>query len=219
MKKNKKILLTAATVATLSLAACNSYTDRASYNRNYDRSDYTDFGYNHASRGRIKGDYGTDYDTGYGYNGGIANYNRTNYNNGVANNRASRTNTDAHLNFVSDHGFENVVNAKGTTAYRSYRLDSKVATDNDIFHSWRHAWVDPLDYMDKDIDLYRYNGNIDGEQRTIHILSHNGKPIGGYHFGRGETAEQGVMLRRDGFASRAINDFRGAWDKMFDIRG
>lgn len=209
MKKNKKILLTVATVATLSLVACNSYTDRTSYNGNDNRTSYTDGNYNYANRGRTNdGNLGTGYDAGYNYNGRL-----------TSNNRTDRSTTDTHLNFVSDYGFKDVVNERGTTAYHSYRLDSNNAMDDNIFHSWRHAWVEPLDYMGKDIDLYQYNGNFDGEHRTIHILSYKGNPIGGYHFGRGETSEQGVMLKRDGFTSRAANDFRGTWNNMFDIRG
>jgi len=274
--KNKKILLTAAaTVATLSLAACNTYTNRAGHidgYRHHHRAGHIDGyrhhhrighmdGYNNHNRavidgnrtgrinnnhavidgnragrinnnravidgnraGRIDGNHASNgYNNRVGYNDASAGYgNSLDYNNDnrIGNRVGNRAGTDTHLNFVSNHGFQNVANANGTSHYRRYRLDSNNATNNDIFHSWRHAWVEPGDYMGKDIDLYRYNGNMNGQQRTIHILSHNGNPIGGYHYGRGETAEQGIMLNRDGFTSRGVNDFRGAWNGMFDIRG
>jgi len=281
--KNKKILLTAATVATLSLAACNTYTNRAGHidgyrnnhrtghidgYRNNHRTGHMD-GYNNDNRAVIDGNrtgrmndnrtgrmndnrtgrmndnrtgrmndnrtgrmndnrtgrmndnqagYYNGYNNRVGYNDASAGYsNSLDYNND--NRISNHAGTDTHLGFVSNHGFQNVANTNGTTYYQRYRLDSNNAGNNDIFHSWRHAWVEPSDYMGKNIDLYRYNGDINGQQRTIHILSHNGTPIGGYHYGHGETAEQGIMLKRDGFTSRGVNDFRGAWNGMFDIRG
>ena len=185
--KNKKILLTAATVAILSLAACNRNVDNPDY-----INDNTDY---------INDNNGHDY---------------TNDNLGYENMDDSLT--DTHFDFVSGYGFENVVNDNGTGYYRRYRLDSNNAMDDDTFHSWRHTWVEPSEYIDREIDVYRYTGEIDGEQRTIHILSYNGKPIGGYHFGPGESAEQAVMIEHEGFFSRLADDFRVAWDDMFDIQ-
>ena len=236
--KNKKILLAAVTIATLSLAACNNGANRAGYNDRagridgYHRSDRADD--NNGYRDRINrtdnyyytSNSSNSADNNDGYNsraGRRASYHHTssNYRNSRDNNNGynNRTTTDTHLSFVSDYGFNNVSNVNGTSSYNRYRLDATNATNDDIFHSWRHAWVDPNDYMGKDIDVYRYQGDFDGGRRTIHILSHNGNPIGGYHYGHGETSEHGVMLKRDGFTSRGINDFRGIWNGMFDIRG
>jgi len=267
--KNKKILLTAATVAILSLAACNTYADRAGQIDGYrHRTGHID-GYRHQRADRIDGYNnrvgrtdrnrtnrldGNRANNNNGYNSrvGRTDRNRTNrldgnrtnnnnrydnrvdyyddgtsygnnpdYNSGnhTGNRIGTRTGNDTHLNFVSNYGFQNVTNANGTSAYRKYRLDSNNAGNDDVFHSWRHTWVEPRDYVGKDIDLYRYTGTYNGENRTIHILSHNGKPIGGYHYGRGETSENGVMFDRDGFSSRGANDFRGDWDGMFNTRG
>ena len=240
--KNKKILLTAAAVATLSLAACNNYADtdgaadtsgyngragridgysnralmdsnRAGYDRGYNGYNNR-VGYNDASAGYGNSlDYNNDNRVGNRVN------NRTSRIDGYNNRANSRAGVDTHLDFVSNYGFRDVANANGTTSYQRYRLDANNATNNDIFHSWRHAWVEPRDYVGKDIELYRYTGNYNGENRTIHILSHNGNPIGGYHYGRGENAENGIMLDRDGFSSRGVNDFRGTWNGMFDTRG
>ena len=126
--------------------------------------------------------------------------------------------TDTHYDFVTGLGFRNVVNPNGYNYHHRYRLDDNTATEHDVFHGWRHTWVEPGDYRDKDIDVYRYTGDYNGEKRTIHILSHNGNRIGGYHFGEGESAEHATMIDHDGYFSRLADDFRETWDDLFNIR-
>jgi len=148
-----------------------------------------------------------DYDLA-DYNDDIAYYRRSPYDS----NRADR-----HYDFVSELGFENVVNPNGYTYHERYLLDKTSAVFNDVFHGWRHTWVEPSGYINKEIDVYRYTGDYNGEPRTIHIKSYNGEVLGGYHFGEGETAEDARMIDHSGYSSRLADDFREAWDRLFDI--
>ena len=148
-----------------------------------------------------------------GYDGGTSGLNR------FRDARGHDTTADPHYSYVNQLGFTNIVNTTGDYShYHRYRLDARNAADNDVFHGWRHTWVEPNDYIDEDIDVYRYTADYEGQNRTVHILSHRGKPIGGYHFGDGETAEQARMVRHDGHASRGAETFREAWDDIFNIR-
>ena len=124
-----------------------------------------------------------------------------------------------HYDFVAGLGFRNVVNPNGQTYHNRYRLNETSAADPDVFNGWRHAWAEPNDYRDKDIDVYRYTGNYEGKTRTIDILSHNGRVLGGYHFGEDETIEHATMINHNGYFSRLADDFKDAWDDLFNIRG
>jgi len=127
--------------------------------------------------------------------------------------------TDTHYDFVRGLGFENVENPNGYGYHHRYRLNRTTASENDVFHGWGHAWADPGEYMDKDIDIYRYNANYNGEPRIVHIKSHNGRVLGGYHFREGETVENARMINHRGYLSRLGDDFRATWDDLFGIRG
>lgn len=126
---------------------------------------------------------------------------------------------DTHYDFVTGLGFEDVVNPNGYGYHQRYRLDNTTALDNDVFYGWRHAWADPGEYRDKDIDIYRYTANYNGEPRIVHIKSHNGSVLGGYHFREGETVENATMINHNGYLSRLGDDFRNTWDDLFGIRG
>jgi len=198
--KNKKVLLAVAVIATLSLVACNRNANQPNNDvHNNDAHDY------------INDEHGHDDINDMEYDNNDAQYPN-------GNDYADHSLADTHLDFVSEHGFENVMNENGTTYHRRYHLNADNATDEDIFHSWRHTWVEPNEYVNEEIDLYRYTGYYNGERRTIHIMSHNGNPIGGYHFGNDETSEHGIMLQREGFFSRVADDFRIAWDDLFDVQ-
>lgn len=125
---------------------------------------------------------------------------------------------DPHYDYVNQLGFTNIVNTTGDSYYRKYRLNSRNAAENDVFHGWRHTWVEPNDYVDKEIEVYRYTGDYNGQNRTIHIVSYYGTPIGGYHFGNGETVEHAKMVEHEGSFSRVADDFRETWNDLFDIR-
>ena len=127
------------------------------------------------------------------------------------------TTEDRHYDFVAGLGFENVVNPNGTTYHERYKLNDTCIANDEIFHSWRHTWVEPSDYVNKDIDVYRYTGNYNGEPRTIHIKSYNGRVLGGYHFGEGETAKDARIVNHDNNSSRIPTDFKEAWDSLFNI--
>ena len=212
----------------------NRGLDNVTYNRDYDNNDNTnnrgylnnntanrDYDDNIANRRsdyNDNRDYSYDYDDtvnnrGYDYNDNIAS-NRGNNGNTTTDNRNNRT--DRHYDFVASLGFKNVVNPNGDTYHERYRLNRESAANNDIFHGWRHTWVDPNEYVNKDIDVYRYTGDFNGETRTIHIMSYNGEVLGGYHFGSGETAENARIINYNGYSSRLSNDFRGTWDGLFD---
>lgn len=195
----RKFLITTVALATLTLAACHRPTNRADYINDAPNT----------SRGDYGNEYGNESESNNGNDFGM-NDNRMNDD--------DNTTMDPHYDFVNELGFSNITNPTGDSYYRRYRLDSNNAAEDDIFHGWRHAWVDPNDYRDEDIDVYRYTGDYDGERRTIHIMSHRGTPIGGYHFGEGETAEDARMIDHDGYISRVADDFREAWDDMFDIK-
>ena len=147
-------------------------------------------------------------------NNSIADNRGNNYNDSTRDNLNNRT--DQHYDFVTRLGFKNVVNPNGHTYQERYRLNKANAANNDIFHGWRHSWVDPDKYVDKDIDVYRYTGDFNGESRTIHIMSYNGEVLGGYHYGSGETVEDARIINYNGYSSRISNDFRGTWDGLFD---
>jgi len=148
---------------------------------------------------------------GYTYNNRPATPAQEQYNDGY--------DTDTHYEFVRGLGFENVTNPNGYGYHQRYRLDKTTALDNDVFHGWRHAWAEPGEYMDKDIDVYRYTANYNGEPRIVHIKSHNGRVLGGYHFRDGETVEHASIINHNGYLSRLGNDFRTTWDDLFGIRG
>lgn len=217
----RKVLITTVALATLTLAACHRPSDDADYMRNSPNMSSTqrDSRDNRGDSfvGNDDDGYLGDDNAGNGSGNGSENDYTSNYGNDNARND-NRSSMDPHYDFVNDLGFENITNTTGDSYYRTYRLDTKNAADNDVFHGWRHTWVDPEDYMDKDIDVYRYTGDYNGQNRTVHILSHRGTPIGGYHFGEGESAEHASMIDRDGFASRVADDFRDTWDDIFDIK-
>jgi len=208
----KKFFITLAFIGLFSLIACNNnddddyysenrYDDEYYYTDNDDDDDYyyTDNGYDEYDYDYYydennEYDYEYDYDDETGYNG-----------------------VDRHYDFVTGLGFDNVVNPNGYTFHERYRLDKTNAANHDIFHGWRHTWVEPNNYINKDIDVYRYTADYNGEPRTVHIKSYNGKVLGGYHFGEGETAEHARIINHNGYTSRLHNDFRGTWDNLFDI--
>ena len=189
----KKVLITLA-LATLLLIGCNN-TDRANdrVGNRYTRDSTTAYNYNNDSYPSSELAYNYDYYVAYD------------------------DQVDYHYDFVSDLGFDNVVNLNGSTYHQRYQLNQTSAADTNIFHGWRHAWVNPGDYMNKDIDVYRYTGDYNGTARTIHIMSHNGNVLGGYHFGEGETAEHARMINHNGYFSRLADDFRETWNDLFNI--
>jgi len=134
-------------------------------------------------------------------------------------NVADDSSVDSHYDFVAGLGFRNVVNPNGTTYHQRYRLDKTSAADPEIFHGWRHAWAEPNDYLNKDIDVYRYTGDYDGKSRHIHIMSHNGRVLGGYHFNEGETVEHARIIKHNGYFSRLADDFKTTWNDLFNLRG
>ncbi|MCL2559353.1 MAG: hypothetical protein FWE07_02595 [Turicibacter sp.] len=125
---------------------------------------------------------------------------------------------DPHEDYLWEYGFTNIMNSMGNSYYHRYKLDATMANDNDVFHGWRHTWVEPNDFVDKEIDIYRYTADLDGQSRTVHIMSHAGKPIGAYHFGEGESAEQAQIVNRDGHTSRNADEFRTNWNGIFGLR-
>lgn len=129
-----------------------------------------------------------------------------------------RTRRDHHYDFVADLGFENIVNPNGFTYHQRYQLNETTAADPDIFHGWRHSWANPDHYLNKDIDVYHYTGDFDGKSRNIHIMSHNGRVLGGYHFGENETAEHARMINHNGYFSRLADDFKETWHDLFNLR-
>lgn len=138
--------------------------------------------------------------------------------NGVNNDRDRDGLVDRHHGYVTGLGFSNVTNPNGNTYHQSYRLSNDYAKDNEeVFHQWRHTWVEPSEYIDKDIHVYRYTGMLDGEERVIHVLSHNDEIIGGYHHGTNETYENARILGDGTHNSRVANDFRQTWDDMFGV--
>lgn len=186
----RKFLITTVALATLTLTACHRHSGRIDYMRDYPNTPDTSWRDDVGNGDTRRDNIGVD----------------------------DRLATDPHYDYVNQLGFTNITNTTGDSYYRRYRLDSRNAADNDIFHGWRHTWVEPNDYIDEDIDIYRYTANYQGQNRTIHILSHRGEPIGGYHFGDGETVEHARMVDRDGYTSRIANDFRSTWDDIFNIR-
>lgn len=152
-------------------------------------------------------------------NSNAVNDNNNNGNNGNdnMNNDDNDDVTDTHYNYVTGLGFRDVVNPHNGTYNTRYTLNNEYAANDEIFHQWRHTWVEPEDYMDKDIHVYRYTGTLDGEERVIHVMSHNGEVIGGFHHGTDETVEDATMLERNGYTSRLADDFRSTWDDLFGI--
>ena len=134
----------------------------------------------------------------------------------VANKKRNHA-TDHHHKYVSGLGFTNVVNPHGTTHAHRYRLNHEHARSNEVFHQWRHAWVEPSQFRDKEIDVYHYTGTLNGEQRNIYVLSHNGNVIGGYHHAPHETIEHARILDNGSYTSRLANDFRSTWNDLFGI--
>jgi len=209
----KKILVTLVFTGLFSfLVACNNNANRTN---DYARNTY--------NRDLAYDNYAYNYANDYAYDDNV--YNRRSFdyyeNDNTAYNRRSlfddRTDgNDRHYDFVSRLGFKNVVNPNGYTYHERYRLNGTNATNPDIFHGWRHTWVEPNNYIDKEIDVYRYTGDYNGESRTIHIKSYNGEVLGGYHFGSGEAVEHARMINYDGHSSRLSNDFRNVWDDLFD---
>jgi len=240
----RKILVTTVALATLALTACHRHPNRVDYMDDGSSRTYTTrTGY----RDGIDGDYGygtgagNDYGINNAYRDGYGNRSNIDdtYYDSYSNDNAYRTRdgydassrrnlgvsrsddgftTDPHYSYVNQLGFTNIANTAGSSYHNRYRLDSRNAADNEIFHGWRHTWVEPNDYIDEDIDVYRYTADYNGQNRTVHILSHRGTPIGGYHFGEGETVENARMINHDGYTSRIANDFRSTWDNVFNIR-
>ena len=124
---------------------------------------------------------------------------------------------DTHHEFVTGLGFENVINENGHTYHNRYRLDARHAADDTIFHQWRHTWMEPNEFLDKDIEVYRYTGEYEGEKRHIYVISHKGEVLGGYHHGVDETIENARILKEGTYTSRLGEDFRETWDDLFNI--
>ena len=238
---NKRFLVTLvftlAFAGLLSLVACgdnddtnlanrynlyNRGSDNTTYNRGY--FDYKEDDDDTTYRGYY--DYKDVDDLTYrGYYDKYGSYDKDGYRRYGFNTENSRKNsnlnsqdrTDSHYDFVTELGFKNVVNPNGYTYQERYRLDKTSASDNNIFHGWLHSWAEPRRYVNKDIDIYRYTGDYNGESRNIYIKSYNGEVLGGYHFGPDETVENAQMIKYKGYSSRLSDDFRGTWDGLFDI--
>ena len=125
---------------------------------------------------------------------------------------------DTHYDYVTGLGFTNVINPNGTTYNTHYVLNKDYAAKDEIFNQWRHTWVEPADYVDKNIDVYRYTGTLDGEERVVYVLSNEGHVIGGFHHGVNETIENARILEEGSYVSRLGNDFRTFWDDLFGIK-
>ena len=201
-------LITLAFAGLFTLIACSD-NDGTNYANRYDRPNRGSYNYDYD-------DYNDNlYTRRYGFNSKSTYTRNYDYSDSMANDLNDRT--DKHYEFVRRLGFENIVNPNGYSFHERYRLNKANAANDDIYHGWRHTWVDPDKYVDKDIDVYLYRGDYNGEPRTIHILSYNGEVLGGYHYGAGETAENASMINYKGYTSRLSDDFRGTWDGLFGI--
>ena len=208
----KRVLLTAL-LASASLAACHRQVDRVDYVRETP---------NHA----------VQHNNARTRNGVRHHAHRNNTNkNQTSRNRTNKSNShrydvdrngdrivDTHHEYVTSLGFTNVVNSNGHTYHNRYRLNREYAARPEIFEGWRHTWVEPHEFMDKDIDIYRYTGEYNGEIRTVYIMSHNGRVLGGYHHGEGEDIRNARILQEGTYTSRLGEDFRNTWDDLFSIR-
>jgi len=195
----KRVLLTAV-LASASLAACHRQVERADYVREV--PNHATEHHNARTRDGVKHH---------------AHRNRTNAHKYDVDRNGDRI-VDTHHEYVTGLGFTNVVNPNGHTFHNRYRLNSEYAARPEIFEGWRHAWVEPHEFMDKDIDVYRYTGEYNGEIRTIYVMSHNGRVLGGYHHGEGEDIKDARILHEGTYTSRLADDFRNTWDDLFNIR-
>jgi len=194
----KRILLTALLVSA-SLVACHRQVDRVDHIGDGARAPH------HATRHYNQRNYS-----------GVRSPGRHEGRTGM--HRDGDLRVDTHHDYVTGLGFRNVVNPHGDTYHNRYRLDATHAARPEIFEGWRHAWHEPHEFMDKDIDVYRYTGEYNGENRVIYVKSHNGRVIGGYHHGEGEDITHARILHEGNHTSRVADDFRNAWDDLFGIR-
>jgi len=138
--------------------------------------------------------------------------------NQVVENHTKDMTIDTHYDYITGLGFTNVINPNGTTYNTRYNLNHEYALKDEVFNQWRHTWVNPSEYVDKDIDVYRYTGKLNGEDRVIYVLSNEGHVIGGFHHGVNETIENAHILEEGTYTSRLANDFRTTWDDLFGIK-
>ena len=126
---------------------------------------------------------------------------------------------DASMTYVEEMGFTEIKNVNGTNPYDTYMLSEAEAADPMVYNQWMYTWVEPVNYVDKEIMVYEYTGMKDDKNYNIYTLVSSDEVVGGYYFEEGTDVadmKNAMILHTENKASTE-EDFMTNWNKTFNI--
>lgn len=130
---------------------------------------------------------------------------------------AEETVKDTKVKYLEDLGYTNIANTNGEKTYQTYTLNEATAIDENIYGQWVFTWVEPADYVEKDIDVYQYTATKDNKDYDVFVMMDtDDNVIGGYYYENGKTIEDAKILHKT-HEPRLVEDFKETWNRLFHI--
>lgn len=147
--------------------------------------------------------------------------NNANQNNTTQNQNNNGTNTDqtadADVKYLEDLGYKDVKAATGTNAHQTYKLNEATAVDQNIYGQWVFTWVEPAEYVEKDVNVQQYTAIKDNKNYDVFVMTDaNQNVIGGYYYEAGQTMNEAKILDEK-HEPRIVKDFESTWNRLFNI--
>ena len=147
--------------------------------------------------------------------------NNANQNNTTQNQNNNDTTTDqtadADVKYLEDLGYKDVNVATGTNAHQTYKLNEATAVDQNIYGQWVFTWVEPAEYVEKDVNVQQYTATKHNKNYDVFVMTDaNQNVIGGYYYEAGQTMNEAKILDEK-HTPRIVKDFESTWNRLFNI--
>ena len=119
--------------------------------------------------------------------------------------------------FEEDLGYKDVKVATGTNAHQTYKLNEATAVDQNIYGQWVFTWVEPAEYVEKDVNVQQYTATKHNKNYDVFVMTDaNQNVIGGYYYEAGQTMNEAKILDEK-HTPRIVKDFESTWNRLFNI--
>lgn len=127
------------------------------------------------------------------------------------------TTADAQVKYLEDLGYKDVKAATGTNAQQTYKLNETTAVDKNIYGQWVFTWVEPSEYVEKDVNVQQYTATKNNKNYDVFVMTDaNQNVIGGYYYEAGQTMNEAKILDEK-HEPRIVEDFESTWNRLFNI--
>lgn len=145
------------------------------------------------------------------------NQNGTTQNSTTNDTQNNATTADAEVKYLEDLGYTDIKAATGTNAYQTYTLNEATAVDENIYGQWVFTWVEPSEYVEKDVNVQQYTATKDNKNYDVFVMTDtNHNIIGGYYYEQGQTMTEAKILDEK-YEPRIVEDFESTWNRLFNI--